>query len=217
MIFKKPQKSKNISHPTPPCNWKCKFKMELYIDNYLALRKHEERREPNNSKNDQAGTNLVRRLRRSDVILRYKTNAAEGQVPMFYPFSVYIPLKKSVQFDDELTNTLVYLRTLKDTNRHIDQDSLYTSIRKALSTAKHTQRLRQGWQTCLRRYVIGLDVLQRMELFMEILKYGSGVVEELHCRWSGGAYISVFMERVMAVSRYWQHDVRINKTWKISV
>jgi hypothetical protein len=51
---------------------------------------------------------------------------------MYHPFCVYIPLKKSIQIDDEIVNTFIYLRNLKEVNNFVELDNFYTKIRKFL-------------------------------------------------------------------------------------
>jgi hypothetical protein len=191
--------------------------MELYWSNFLDLHDHASSRELMGDKMDQAGCNLIKGLRRSTSFKRYGEGSEKAKPALTQSFCVYIPLKKSVQFDDELVNTFVYLRTLKESNRELEQDNFYTSIRKFLGDCKLRGQLRQGWEACLRRFVVGLDVLRRMEIFMELLKYGTGGLAELHRRFAGGTLVEVFMERVMAASKYLQRESRINKTWKISL
>jgi hypothetical protein len=116
----------------------------------------------------------------------------------------FIPLKKSLQFDDEIVNTFLYLRTLKESNNLSEQDHFYAEVRKFLKICKETDRLQEGWKICLKKFIVGLDVLKKIELFLEFQKLGSSCLEPLLKKYGKGVLKDIFMQSIMASNRYFE-------------
>lgn len=69
---------------------------------------------------------MINEIRRfpTDVEVYQEDN---GDAPVLtHLYCNFIPLKKSVQFDDEIVNTFVYLRNLKELNKLTEQDNFYS-------------------------------------------------------------------------------------------
>jgi len=67
--------------------------------------------------------NEIRRFPTDVEVYKEDNDDAPGLTHLYCNF---IPLKKSVQLDDEIVNTFVYLRNLKELNKLTEQDNFYS-------------------------------------------------------------------------------------------
>jgi hypothetical protein len=75
-------------------------------------------------------------------------------------YSSYIPIKMQCKFDDELTNTFPYIRLLNEKGRNNDKNLILLEIAEYMKSSKEKGEVDIGWQTCLKRYLCGIDSLR---------------------------------------------------------
>ena len=64
------------------------------------------------------------------------------------------------KFDDELTNTFPYIRFLNEKGRNNDRNLILLEIAEYMKNSKEKGELDIGWQTCLNKYLCGIDSLR---------------------------------------------------------
>lgn len=225
MIFKKQSftvspTSSPIKQPDPK-SWKHRFRTQLYRRNYTSLLHDPYCHAENNGIHkseaaNYAAINFIENIRKYHTQFRDDEDEEEG-LRIEHPYCTYIPLKKSVQFDDQIVNTFLCLRNLRDNNSLLEQDNFYSEVRKFLRNCKDAGKVKQGWQTCLKRFVIELDVIFRIDLFILLHKYGGSCLDQLYETYGKGKLKDIFIERIMSSNRYFQKQGRLNKSWKISL
>ncbi len=57
---------------------------------------------------------------------------------------------------------------------------------------------------CLKKFVVGLDILQRIELFIEFQKTGSSCLEVLAKKFGKGVLKDIFIKSIMGSNRYFE-------------
>lgn len=117
-------------------------------------------------------------------------------------YSSYIPLQVQSRFDDELTCTFPYLRQLQEAGRNNDRLLLLLELSEFMKRCKEEGRVEAGWLSCLQKYLCGIDSLLAVELYLELKKRGTPVLDRLHREHGGGCLKQVFFERVCAAGRY---------------
>jgi hypothetical protein len=79
---------------------------------------------------------------------------------MFIPYGVYIPLSKSISLDDELMNTVPFLKDLEQDGKD-DLRVMYSTriadYLKQCSTSR--ERIKIGWEWCLKKILPEIDVI----------------------------------------------------------
>jgi hypothetical protein len=64
------------------------------------------------------------------------------------------------KFDDELTNTFPYIKFLNDKGRNNDRNLILLEIAEYMKNSKERGEVDIGWQTCLDKYLCGIDSLR---------------------------------------------------------
>ena len=64
------------------------------------------------------------------------------------------------KFDDELTNTFPYIKFLNDKGRNNDRNLIHLEIAEYMKNSKERGEVDIGWQTCLDKYLCGIDSLR---------------------------------------------------------
>ena len=59
-----------------------------------------------------------------------------------------------------------------------------------------------GWSKCLEQYICGLDTIRTIEIFIEIKKHGSSVLEYFHQTYAKKCTKAVFFHRICMASKY---------------
>ena len=53
----------------------------------------------------------------------------------------------------------------------------------------------KAWRSCLKKYLCEVDVIRAIEIYVEILKRGTGVLAELHKKYGNKCSKEVFFHR----------------------
>ena len=71
--------------------------------------------------------------------------------------------------EDELLNSFVHFRNLRDRGKGVDLDGFYTQIRKFIKKCKEEGKVELGWEICLIRFACSLDVIARLRIYLKVL------------------------------------------------